>query len=68
MEEPYSRVFPSAFAFAHLALAAAESLALIAGLLRQSFFFAGLDSVLRAFNFAERILRAFAKAFISLRR
>jgi hypothetical protein len=36
--EPYSVFFPSAFAFAHLALAAAASLALTPGLLRRSFF------------------------------
>ena len=35
---PYSPFFPSARTFAHLALAAAESLALTSGLLRQSFF------------------------------
>jgi hypothetical protein len=40
----YSFLFPSALAFAHLLLAAAESLALTAGLLRQSFL-AGLKSV-----------------------
>src|ERR1039458_5118824 len=34
---PYSVFLPSALAFAHLSLAAAESLALTAGLLRQSF-------------------------------
>jgi hypothetical protein len=39
---PYRLVFPSALALAHLALAAAESLALVAGRLRQSFFLAGL--------------------------
>ena len=68
MEEPYSFVFPSAFALAHLALAAAESLALIAGLLRQSFFFAGLAAACWAFALAQRIFRAFARAFTSLRR
>jgi len=36
----YSVVFPSALALAHLALAAAASLALTAGLLRRSFFLA----------------------------
>jgi hypothetical protein len=61
---PYSLVFPSALAFAHLALAAAESLALTAGLLRQSFF-AGF--VLVRFALAQRIFRALAKALISLR-
>jgi hypothetical protein len=33
----YNLVFPSALAFAHLSLAAAESFSLTAGLLRQSF-------------------------------
>jgi hypothetical protein len=42
-------------------LAAAESLALTAGLLRRSFFLAAL-------NLAQRIFRAFARAFTSLRR
>ncbi len=41
----YNVFFPSAFTFAHLALAAAASLALTAGLLRRSFFLA-------AFTFA----------------
>jgi hypothetical protein len=40
MEAPYSVVFTSALTLAHLALAAAESLALVAGLLRQCFFLA----------------------------
>ena len=39
----YSVVFPSALALAHLALAAAASLALTAGLLRRSFFLASFD-------------------------
>jgi len=38
----YSVFFPSALAFAHLALAAAASLALVAGLLRRSFLAAWL--------------------------
>jgi len=63
-EANYSLVFPSALAFAHLALAAAESLALTAGLLRQSFFL----PFLAAFTLAQRIFRALAKAFMSLRR
>ena len=92
----YSLVFPAAFAFAHLALAAAESLALTSGLLRQSSLaglgvanvpltFAHLDlpaalmaalpaalirllPFLAAFNLAERIFRALARALMSLRR
>jgi hypothetical protein len=64
----YSLVFPSALAFAHLALAAADSLALTAGLLRQSFL-AGLDLAFPfAFALAHRIFRARARAFMSLRR
>jgi hypothetical protein len=57
----YSPFFPSARTLAHLALAAALSFALTAGLLRPSFFLA-------AFSLAERILRALANAFTSLRR
>ena len=45
MKPPYNVFFPSAFTFAHLALAAAASLALTAGLLRRSLFLA-------AFGFA----------------
>jgi hypothetical protein len=66
MVPPYNVVFPSALALAHLALAAAESLALTAGLLRQSFL-AGLGVVFLAFTPAQRIFRALAKAFMSLR-
>jgi hypothetical protein len=62
----YNPFFPSAFAFAHRALAAAEGLALTAGLLRQSFLFAGF--VLVPFALAQRIFRALARAFMSLRR
>jgi hypothetical protein len=58
----HSLLFPSALTFAHLALAAAASLALTAGLLRRSFL-AGLV----AFNLAERIFRALTKALMSLR-
>ena len=66
--QPYNFVFPSALAFAHLALAAADSLALTAGLLRQSFL-AGLDLAFPfAFALAHRIFRARARAFMSLRR
>ena len=61
MKAPYSVVFPSALTLAHLALAAALSLALTAGLLRRSFFLAAL-------TFAQRIFRALARAFTSLRR
>ncbi len=64
--EPYNVFLPSALAFAHLALAAAESLALTAGLLRQSFFLVGF--VLVPFALAQRIFRALARAFMSLRR
>ena len=60
MPEPYNLVFPSSLAFAHLALAAALSLALVAGLLRRSFFLA-------AFKLARRIFRALARALMSLR-
>ncbi len=63
----YSLFFPSSFAFAHLALAAAASLALIAGLLRRSFL-AGLGAALAPFNLAQRIFRALTRAFTSLRR
>jgi len=61
----YNLVFPSALAFAHLALAAAESLAFTSGLLRQSFL-AGF--VLVPFALAHRIFRALARALMSLRR
>ena len=40
----HSVFFPSAFAFAHRALAAAASLALTAGLLRRSFFLAAFGA------------------------
>jgi hypothetical protein len=60
----YNPVFPSSLAFAHLALAAAASLALTAGLLRRSFL-AGL--AFWAFKPAKRIFRALARALISLR-
>jgi hypothetical protein len=39
---PYNVFFPSGLTFAHLAFAAAASLAFTAGLLRRSFFLAGL--------------------------
>jgi hypothetical protein len=58
----HNLVFPSALTLAHLALAAAASLALTAGLLRRSFL-AGLA----AFAFAHRIFRALARALISFR-
>jgi len=45
----YKVFFPSALTFAHLALAAAESLALTAGLLRRSFFLAALTFAHLAF-------------------
>ena len=56
----YNVFFPSALAFAHLALAAAEIAALPALLIR-------LLPLLAAFNLAERIFRAFLRALISLR-
>ena len=59
----YSLLFPSARTLAHLALAAAESLARTAGLLRQSF----LLFFLAALTLAQRIFRALARAFMSLR-
>ena|ERR1017187_2739642 len=95
--KPYSVFFPSALAFAHLALAAAASFALVAGLLRRSFLaglgvavvpfclahlalaaaeIAALPALLirllpfafpLPFILAKRILRAFARALISLR-
>jgi hypothetical protein len=39
---PHSAFLPAALTFAHLSLAAATSLALVAGLLRRSFFLDGL--------------------------
>ena len=58
----YSLVFPSALALAHLALAAAESLALTAGLLRQSFFLATFAVAVVPLTLAQR---AFAAAEIA---
>ena len=58
--ELYKVVFPSALTVTHLALAAAASLALTAGLLRRSRFWV-------PFALAQRIFRAFASAFTSLR-
>jgi hypothetical protein len=49
--KPHNLVFPSALTSAHLALAAAASFVLVAGLLRRSFFLA-------AFTFAHRALVA----------
>jgi len=63
----YRLFFPSALTLAHLARAAAASLALTAGLLRRSFFLGGLGVALVPFNFANRIFRARARALISLR-
>ena len=48
----YNVFFPSAFTFAHLALAAAASLALTAGLLRRSFFLATFDVTAVPFTLA----------------
>ena len=59
--------FPLALTLAHLALAVAASLALTAGLERRSFL-AGLGVDFWAFNLADRIFRALARALISLRR
>ena len=42
--KPYSLVFPAALTLAHLARAAAASLALTAGLLRRSFFLAAFGA------------------------
>ena len=60
----YSVVFPAAFAFAHLARAAAAIFALAAGLLRRSFFLAGLAWYVA---FPHRIALARARALMSLR-
>jgi len=54
---PHSLVFPSALAFAHLALVAAESLALTSGVLRQSFL-AGLGVADVPLTFAHLALPA----------
>jgi len=67
-EQPYNVFFPAALAFLHLARAAAANFALVAGLLRRSFFLAGLDLAFVPFNMAARIFRALARALISLRR
>ena len=68
MVPAYSLFFPSARTLAHLALAAAASLALTAGLLRRSFFLAGFDLPFAfPLTFAQRILRALARALMSLR-
>ncbi len=48
----YNVFFPSPFTFAHLALAAAASLALTAGLLRRSFFLATFDVTAVPFTLA----------------
>jgi len=61
----YNDFFPAALAFLHLARAAAASLALVAGLLRRSFFLAGMgadgtDPLIRA-------QRALAPAAIAAR-
>lgn len=64
----YKVFFPSALTFAHLALAAAASLALTAGLLRRSFFLAAFVAAFFPLILAKRIFRALARALISLRR
>ena len=56
----YNVFFPSARTFAHLALPAALMAALPAALIR-------LFPFLAAFNLAERIFRALARALMSLR-
>ena len=48
----YNVFFPSPFTFAHLALAAAASLALTAGLLRRSFFLVTFDVTAVPFTLA----------------
>ncbi|HXR07279.1 MAG TPA: hypothetical protein VN765_08110 [Candidatus Acidoferrum sp.] len=68
MKAPYSVVFPSAFTFAHLALAAALMAALPAALIRLLPFLTGLGVALVAFVLAQRIFLALARALISLRR
>ena len=64
----YSVVFPAALTLAHLARAAAASLALTAGLLRRSRFLVAFGVAALPFALAHRIFRAFARAFMSLRR
>ena len=60
---PYNVFFPAALAFAHLALAAAASLARVAGLLRLSFFLAAFDLGLPLI-LAQRALAAAAIAAV----
>ncbi len=60
--ECYNAFFPCAFAFAHLALATAASLALTAGLIRRSVFLAAFGVALVPFTLAHR---AFAAALIA---
>ena len=50
--KPYSLVFPAALTLAHLARAAAASLALTAGLLRRSFFLETLGVAVVPFTLA----------------
>lgn len=54
----YNDFFPSAFTFAHLALAMAASLALTAGLILRSDFLAALGAPLDALTLAHRALVA----------
>ena len=63
----YNPVFPSALALAHLALAAAASFALVAGLLRRSFFLAGLEAFAVPLILPQRIALALARVLMSLR-
>jgi hypothetical protein len=60
--EPYSLVCPAALALAHLARAAAASLALTAGLLRRSPFFAGFGVTVAPLSLAHL---AFAPAMMA---
>lgn len=67
MKASHNVFFPSARTLAHLALAAAASLALTDGLLRRSFFLAVFALAFAPFKLAIRIFRALARALMSLR-
>jgi hypothetical protein len=62
MNRAYRLVFPVALTFAHLARAAAASLALTVGLLRRSFFLATLSVAVVPFTLAHL---AFAAALMA---
>ena len=62
MDRAYRLVFPAALTFAHLARAAAASLALTAGLLRRSLFFCSFAVTVVPFTLAHL---AFAAALIA---